>query len=114
VARVLIAEPYPEVRELLSLIVRRLGHTTVLQGRGDPPAGIDLLVAEPAARGSLALAHALRATRPDLPIVVVSFLAQPAAWTALGPAAYVLKPFTVAQLEAAVESALGSVQSSAA
>jgi CheY-like chemotaxis protein len=114
VAPVLIAEPHPEVRELLSLIVGRLGHTAVLHARGDPPAAIDLLVAEPAAPGSLELAHALRATRPDLPIVVVSYLPQPATWTPLAPAAYVLKPFTVVELEAAVESALVRVRTTAA
>jgi CheY-like chemotaxis protein len=111
-ARVLIAEPYPEVRELLGLIVTRLGDTAVLPG--DPPVGIDLMVAEPAAPGALELAQALRATWPDVPIVVVSFLPQPTAWTALGPAAYVLKPFTVVQLEAAIESALVRVRTTAA
>jgi CheY-like chemotaxis protein len=106
-ARVLIAEPYPEVRELLSLIVRRLGHSTVFQG-DDLPGHVDVMLAEPAANGSLELAHSLRGLRPELPIVVVSFLPQPATWTALAPAAYVLKPFTVVQLEAAVSAALGA------
>ena len=57
---------------------------------------------------------ALRAAQPGLPIVVVSFLPQPATWMALEPAAYVLKPFTVVQLETAVESALPARQSTAA
>jgi len=113
-ARVLIAEPYPEVRELLSHILTRLGHETVLQSSGNAPRGIDLLLAEPASPGTLELAQSLRAQRPELPIVVVSFLPQPATWTALAPAAYVLKPFTVVELEAAVESALVTRRSTAA
>ena len=112
-ARILIAEPYPEVRELLSLIAKRLGHTPVVR-RGEALPDVDLMVAEPAAPGSLELAHALRAAQPGLPIVVVSFLPQPPTWTALEPAAYVLKPFTVVQLEAAVEGALPARQSTAA
>jgi len=114
VARILIAEPYPEVRELLGLIVKRLGHTPVVRRAGEALRDVDLIVAEPAAPGSLELAQALRAAQPGLPIVVVSFLPQPPTWTALEPAAYVLKPFTVVQLEAAVEGALPARQSTAA
>src|SRR5207253_8646581 len=113
-ARVLIAEPYPEVRELLSHILTRLGHETVLQSNENAPRGIDLFLAEPASPGTLELAQALRAQRPELPIVVVSFLPQPATWTALSPAAYLLKPFTVVELEAAVESALVARRGTAA
>ena len=113
-ARILIAEPYPEVRELLSLIVTRLGHTPVVRRAGEAPPEVDLLVAEPGTPGTLELAHELRAAQPALPIVVVSFLPQPPTWTALAPAAYVLKPFTVVQLEKAVESALPVRRSTAA
>jgi DNA-binding response OmpR family regulator len=102
----MIAEPYPEVRELLALIMKRQGHSVLLHRTADASAGADLLLAEPATHRALELAYELRAASPELPIVVVSFLPQPAAWTALEPAAYVLKPFMIARLESAVESAL--------
>ena len=108
-ARILIAEPYPEVRELLSLIAKRLGHTPVVR-RGEALPDVDLMVAEPAAPGSLELAHALRAAQPGLPIVVVSFLPQPPTWTALEPAAYVLKPFGRQELVARVQALLRRAQ----
>lgn len=110
----MIAEPFPDVRELLALIMQRQGHSVLLQSTADLSAGADLLLAEPATHRALELAHELRAVHPDMPIVVVSFLPQPATWTALEPAAYVLKPFTVGRLEAAVESALVSARRTAA
>jgi len=112
VARIQIVEPNPDLRELLALVVERLGHTPVLTG--DRSSSVDLLVAEPATQGALELALALRAESSSLPIVVVSFLPQPTAWTALAPAAYVLKPFTVPQLEAAIADALAAPTTSAA
>ena len=112
-ARVQIVEPYPEVRELLALVVERMGHTPVLAS-DERQESVDLLLAEPAMQGALQLAVASRAESSSLPIVVVSFLPQPAAWTALEPAAYVLKPFTVPQLEAAIADALAAPTTSAA
>jgi DNA-binding response OmpR family regulator len=113
VARILIVEPYPEVRELLALIVERMGHAPVVAST-HAAGSVDLLLVEPATRGALEIAQELRAESPTLPIVVVSFLPQPATWSGLEPAAYVLKPFTVAQLAAAVASALPEAAISAA
>jgi CheY-like chemotaxis protein len=61
-ARILIAEPHPEVGDLLSRIVGRLGHRAVRLEDGDlGDAAADVAVLEPAADGALELASDLRA-----------------------------------------------------
>src|SRR5262245_45082483 len=47
VARILIVEPHADLRTLLDLVVRRLGHEPVVQGPGeDDPADLDAGVIE--------------------------------------------------------------------
>ena len=107
-ARVLIGEPHPEVRRLLSAIVNRLGHEAI--GFDDlwriqPPHG-DALVLEPQLDDAVELVHALRRRSPELRIVCASSYAPTPAVLALEPVACLVKPFPLAELALAVEEAL--------
>ena len=108
VARILIVEPDPELSELLSRVVARAGHEprVYVGAASRAPGQVDALVLEPQAPGAVALAARLREEQPALPIVEVSLGAPSAEALALEPAAVLEKPFTLGQLEEALESAL--------
>ncbi len=103
-ARVLIAEPTPEIRLLLERAVERLGHALVPHERADAsdPPDTDILLLEPALTGGLDLARGLRARRPDAAIVVCSIYPPTAETLALEPAALLEKPFTLEALDRAL------------
>ena len=115
-ARILISEPHDDVRRLLERMIARLGHEPFLV-RAPTPAQLrsaDILVVEPAAPAGAALTRAAHAANPMLPIICASVTAPPLELAGLGVvfAANVVKPFTAAQLGAAVEQALcGEAQS---
>lgn len=113
--RILVAEPSPDVRELLVRAIEESGHRAeIWQGEpAGPPASLDLLMGEPADPSVLALAHALRRTRPDLPIVWVSVVPPSRATRALSPSAHLVKPFSLAELGAAIQAALSPSAGSA-
>jgi len=107
--RIVVAEPSRQVRELLVQAVEGSGHEAAIwQGQ---PAGdlerLDLLIGEPADAGVLALARGLRAGRPQLPIIWVSIAPPSPATRALAPAAHLVKPFSLAELDAAIAAAAG-------
>ena len=111
-ARILILEPQPEIRELVAHVVTRLGHVALTQ----PPDhdDIDAIVLEPESLHGLALAHQLHARFPELPIVCES-IAPPGPRTSdLNPAAYLLKPFGLDELERVLVDALAAASSDAA
>ncbi len=103
-ARVLIAEPTPEIRLLLERAVERLGHVHVAHTRdgADAPPDADVLLLEPALTGGFELARALRERRPDAQIVVCSIYPPSKEVIALGLAAHLEKPFTREALEGAL------------
>ena len=106
VARVLISEPHPDCRALLELVVRRVGHDPLGQGElaeGDDPG---LLILEPASADGLALARRLRRRFEGLPIICTSIRPPSAVTETLQPAAYLVKPFRLAELEAALTASL--------
>jgi DNA-binding response OmpR family regulator len=106
VARVLISEPHPDCRTLLELVVQRAGHSPLGLGEladGDDPG---LLILEPVSADGLALAHRLRRRLEELPIICTSIRPPSAATETLRPAAYLVKPFRLAELEAALVAAL--------
>jgi CheY-like chemotaxis protein len=98
---ILIAEPHADVRSLFEFVVQRLGHESlsmVREADGELP-DVDAMIVEPAAPAALSLASSLRGRFPELPIVCASiFPAEPAA-LALGPLAYLEKPFGLSELE---------------
>jgi CheY-like chemotaxis protein len=106
-ARILIAEKQPTVRRLLELRVLRLGHEPVVwAGETVDGADVDVAIVEPADRDTLAVAHALRRTRPDLPIVVSSVRGRTLESAWLRPAAHLVKPFALSSLARALSEAL--------
>jgi DNA-binding response OmpR family regulator len=106
VARVLISDPHPDSRALFELVVRRAGHEPIGLGEladREPP---ELMILEPASGEALAIAHRLRRRLEDLPIICASIKPASVATKALRPVAYLVKPFRLAELEAALVAAL--------
>jgi DNA-binding response OmpR family regulator len=108
VARVLISEPHPDCRALLELVVTRAGHDPI-GGGGGSAEGDDLaaLILEPASAEGLALAQRLRRRLGDLPIICTSVRPPDEEIQTLRPAAYLLKPFRLSDLDSALADALG-------
>jgi hypothetical protein len=104
VARVLICEPHPEVRELLSRVVVRLGHEPVLDDADLAP--VDAIVLEPSHAPSVERAQAFRAANGNTPIICASIDLPDAGSRRLAPTAYLVKPFALPDLEDALSRAL--------
>lgn len=109
-ATILVCEPHPEVRSLLGHVVGRLGHEAVFPeedgGSGFRDASVDVLVIEPADPRALAAAQILRLEREDIPIVCASIYPPSAHSRRLAPVAYLVKPFALGELEAALHAAV--------
>ena len=106
-ARVLISEPHPDCRALLKLVVQRVGHDPVDSGELVEGDDLGLMILEPASAEGLAAANRLRCRLGDLPIICTSIRPPSAATETLQPAAYLVKPFRLAELEVAMRAALG-------
>ena len=106
-ARVLISEPHPDCRTLIELVVRRAGHEPLGAGElaeGDEPGA---LILEPASADGLAIAHRLRNRLEQLPLICTSVRPAGPGVESLRPAAYLVKPFRIAELESVLRAALG-------
>jgi len=106
VARVLISEPHPDCRALLKLVVQRVNHNPIDSNKLFDVDDLGLMILEPASAEGLAAANRLRCRLEDLPIICTSIRPPSAATETLRPAAYLLKPFRLAELEAAMRAAL--------
>jgi hypothetical protein len=104
VARVLICEPHPEVRELLSRIVVRLGHDPVLDDAELGP--VDAILLEPAHAPSVERAGAFKAVDEQIPVVCASIDLPNAGTRRLSPISYLVKPFSLPDVEHALSEAL--------
>lgn len=102
----LICEPNPEVRELLSRIVVRLGHEPVLEDAELAP--VDAILLEPSHTPSVERAQAFRAVNGDTPIVCASIELPDAGSRRLAPIAYLVKPFALPDLQHAILRALSN------
>jgi DNA-binding response OmpR family regulator len=113
-ARVLICEPHAEVRSLLAHVVARLGHEPVFPpedgAAGIPDASVDVLVIEPADPRALASAQIVRLEREAIPIVCASIHPPSTHTRRLEPLAYLVKPFALGELEAALASAVARIE----
>jgi DNA-binding response OmpR family regulator len=107
-ARILIHEPHPDVRVLLAAVVRRAGHDPVGQGELTNDDTPELMILEPASADGLAAANRLRRRLEGLPIICASIEPPSRATKALEPVAYLVKPFRLGELEAAIASALAA------
>jgi DNA-binding response OmpR family regulator len=105
-ARILIHEPHPDVRVLLAAVVRRAGHDPVGHGELTNDDTPELMILEPASADGLAAAAKLRRRLEDLPIICTSIEPPTLATRALQPVAFLLKPFQLGELEAAIGRAL--------
>jgi CheY-like chemotaxis protein len=103
---VLICEPHPEVRELLSRIVVRLGHEPVLEDAELAP--VDVILLEPSHAPSVERAQAFRAVNGNTPIVCASIELPDAGSRRLAPVAYLVKPFALPDLQHAISRALSN------
>jgi hypothetical protein len=108
---VLVLEPDPEIRELVSLVARRLGLDAVSEVP-TPAVRVDVVVLEPESFRSFLAAQVLRERFPELPIIIAS-IAPPSSKTAgLRPLAYLQKPFVLAELQHALARAVPASSSS--
>jgi hypothetical protein len=107
-AKILICEPHPDLRILLEAVVRRAGHEPVGQGELTSHDAPELIILEPASADSLTAANGLRRRLEDLPLIFTSILPPSAETEALRPAAHLMKPFRLGELETAIASALAA------
>ena len=107
----MIAESHPDIRLLFEHVVKRLGHEPVLRGRADVHSGLGAAVIEPSDDSGLSLARRLRML--GCPVVFASIFPAQREALELEPIAYLLKPFALRQLEAALATALACAQHAA-
>lgn len=116
-AAVLVVERDPQVRELLLLQLRHLGHDALdggASGEGpDAGADYDLVVLEPVDPNARLFGSVLAEVRQDLPILLLSIEGPTAETGALRPVAHLVKPVLLEELGRAVESALAANPGSA-
>ena len=116
-ARVLVVDDNEEVRDVLVAYLETLGYRTLQAASGhdalellaDGGAGIDLLMADYAMPGmsGTELMRAVRAERPDLPVVVITGYADTTDLDGrLDEAMLLQKPFRINELATAIESAV--------
>jgi hypothetical protein len=107
VARVLICEPHGDIGDLLTIVVRRMGHEPVVfDGQIDDGHGFEAAVIELAMPGSMVVAERLH--RDGVPLVFASILPAESGALDLHPVAYLVKPFALQTLERALVDALSA------
>lgn len=106
-ASILVSEAEPDVRRLLVVLVERLGHEAVVLGPDVVvPPRADLLLVEPLGRQGLDHARLVRAFFPELPLLCLSHVPEAAGVLGRGPLHFLPKPFTLEQLQRALQAAL--------
>lgn len=106
-ARILVAEPDPDVLGLVERALAGWGHEVVRFRPGAELPAVDVMIFEPAMGARvLALAGVLASGTPPVPLVVASIYPPEAAVSELRPVARLLKPFSLGELEAAVAKAV--------
>jgi CheY-like chemotaxis protein len=105
VARILVEDPHPDVRALVEVVVRRLGHEPVQRpANGLALDGIEAAIVEPAGGYGIEVARRLRDR--DVPVIFASIFPADDETLAIEPAAYLVKPFSLHKLESALAAAL--------
>jgi hypothetical protein len=99
-----VVEPHRDIRELLAIVIVRIGHEPVVHDPADERiAEVDAAVVDPDGAG-LVIAQRLRARR--VPSVFTSIFPAERDLLALEPVAYLLKPFPLYALEHALTAAV--------
>jgi CheY-like chemotaxis protein len=104
VATIAIADPSPGVRSLIEAVVRDVGCNPVTVENADRLPECDALVAETGSPLGRLAAERLRAERPAAPLVILSIYARGPETADLAPEAYLVKPFRLADLAAALRT----------
>lgn len=100
----LVCEPQEDVRSLLQLVVRRLGHEPISYADGGSHGEVDVAIVEPGDPEALRVASGLHAA--GVPLVFTSIFPAEDRALELEPAAYLVKPFALSALEQALRDAL--------
>ena len=104
-ARILIAEPEPDLRLLAEQAVLELGYEAVLLEAHTAGTPVDVLLLATSA-DAVAIAQAHRRSDPALPIVCLGTLEATADIRRLEPVAHLLKPYTLRDLARALTRAV--------
>jgi DNA-binding NtrC family response regulator len=108
VASILVSEVEPDVRRLLTTLVRRLGHEAVVLGPDVVvPPRADLLLVDPIAPLAAEHLRSVRAFAPDLPVLCMNPLPRAVEPVGRGPVFFLPKPFAPEALAAMLARALG-------
>jgi hypothetical protein len=107
VARVLIAEPEPDLRLLAEQAVLELGHEPLLLGAHPAGTHVDVLLLA-TSPDAVAIARAHRRHDPALPIVCLGTLTASADIRRLRPVAHLVKPYTLSDLGRALTRAVAT------
>jgi DNA-binding NtrC family response regulator len=96
---ILISEADRDVRRLLTVLVRRLGHEPVVLDEDDvaPPRG-DLVLVDPTSPAALECARRVRAAQPEIPVICMNCIGEDGRFLLDGAFDYLPKPFTVDQM----------------
>jgi len=106
VARILVAEPDPDVLALVERALTSWGHVPLRFDPGSEPPDVDVMLFEPGMGGSvLGTARTLASRTPPVPLVVLSIYPPGLEVHELRPVARLLKPFSLDELRAAVDKA---------
>jgi len=102
-AHVLIADPAPDIAQLVAAALERRGYGTEIRVGGEQPVSApDVLVVDAGLRDATSLVDELRRELPGLPVVATGIhdiVGEPP----LGARIYLVKPFAIADLTAAVD-----------
>ena len=109
--RIAIVEPDAELAALLAHLVVRAGDEPLVYRAipADVPDGIACLLLESALPGAVELVERLRARDAELPILCFSLDPPGVELQTFRPAAYVEKPYGLAEVDGALRVALGRV-----
>ncbi len=107
----MISDPHPVVRQMLVRIVARLGYEPMVVEDSPTPAKLrsaDVLLVEPSSPAQIALTRTARAANPALAIISAGAVALPEGMGRYGdgPIVHLAKPFTIEQLDGALQRTL--------
>lgn len=104
-----MCEPQPEICSLLAHVIGRLGHEAGFPNEDGGIAGaVDVLVVEPGDPRALATAQIVTLEQEGVSIVCASIFPPGAYTRLLHPVAYLVKPFALRELEAALVAAVAA------